>query len=251
MKIFFLIILLLGLFDAYAENVNYIATKKKLKTEFTSTTNRGNFKESSNKMEYIFEDSSLAWDKNGYYIELQKWANYEGDGRYIAFIPMESRIMTAFFIPMIPCKGGPQMGKCFDCIQKSIVKNKNILYDKCRKMVSISDDLYMLVKNFFTEKKKSLKDASDDLYFTVSGVPCYYNLYMLYQSKNGSRSYFDMIPSECIDEKMRTSAVIEEYIELYDFFDALFSANFKECRWDNFNNKQEIEEKCGKYNVYP
>lgn len=261
MKRLYLFFIFLIVFSVYAEesiriDINYagdtvrIASKQDLKTEFDSTTNHGNFKGASNKMEFLFGDRSFTWDKNGYYIEMSKWQNYCGEGSYIAFIPVESRIMTTYFVPLLPCEGGPKMGKCFDCIQNSIVKNKNILYARCIKKIPISEEFHRLIKKFFVEKRKSLADVAEkDLYFAPSGVACYYNLFMLYQSKNGTRSYFDMIPSECIDDKMRENLEIDEYIKLYDTLNALFSENFKECRWDNINNKKEIEEKCEKYGI--
>lgn len=152
-----------------------------------------------------------------------------------------------------PCFAGPDMYDCYDCVIGTVHRHKEDFYKKCKANFKITKDFYNLVKKFIDEKRIPIKNKPKGfkLLYTSKGAPCYYNLYIFYQDKRGHREYFDMLPAEYIDNKMRKDPIIDEYIELYDTFDSLFTSAYSGCWWDNFGNRNEIEMQCGKYDLEP
>lgn len=210
-------------------------------------------KDWSYNMKEQYGSDAFHWQGEGFYIIKESWKKEHRYGYGIAFLPVNSQFLTSRFVLSHPCFGGPDMYDCFDCVIGTVRRHKEDFYKKCKADLKITKDFYSLIKKFIEKKRDPIMDVSDrfELFYTSKGVPCYYNLYIIYQDKKGHREYFDMLPAECIDNKMRKDPIINEYIELYDTFDSLFTSAYSDCWWDRFGNKNEIEKQCGQYNLKP
>jgi len=215
--------------------------------------NTFNIKDWSYDMKKQYGSDTFHWQGEGFYIIKTSYKKEHRYGYGIAFLPVNSQFLTSQFIMSYPCFAGPDMYDCYDCVIGTVHRRKENFYKKCKANFKITKDFYNLVKKFIDEKRNPIAEVSKrfELLYTSKGVPCYYNLYIFYQDKNGHREYFDMLPTECIDNKMRKDPIINEYIELYDTFDSLFTSAYSDCWWDRFDNKNEIEKRCGAYDLEP
>lgn len=245
-----MILLIVVAISSFAKEEIVFATGENVKTKFGPSRDTLSYEDLRDKMSFFVGNQAFRWNKEGIYVEMDKWdltQEFSGDGGFAAFLPANTTSMVMYYVPLVPCEGGPGMGKCRKCLKNSILKNNKSILKKCRKDVQISDSLNLLINKFFAEARKSLNKIPDwTRYYSKRGEICYSNLFMLSQDKDGKRKFFDMVPPGCIDNEMKKNKIIDEYIYLYDQFYSIFHSNFEECRWENFGDKKQLD-KCLSY----
>ena len=107
-------------------------------------------------MTNFFGETLLDVNQDGFYLEMGKWRVSQteilGDGSYSAYIPVKSKKMKIIYIPRYQCEDGPSMGKCRECLENAIWKNKRNIYDRCYGIKQISDSVAITSISFLKKK---------------------------------------------------------------------------------------------------
>ncbi|MCQ2054978.1 MAG: hypothetical protein MJY82_06770 [Fibrobacter sp.] len=191
---------------------------------------------------------SFHWHGEGFYIVRRLHKDKHFYGTAVAFLPVNSVFLTSRFIMTRLDFYSDEVYECDDCILNTIHRHREKMQKMCTANFMITKEFYNLIKKFIDEDRLAIGTASKStkVFYTPKGELCTYNFFVIYQDKNGNRKYFDMIPSMCIDNEMRKNPIVDEYIELYDTFDSLFTTKYYDCRWDRVSSKEEIIQQCGK-----
>ncbi|MCQ2054979.1 MAG: hypothetical protein MJY82_06775 [Fibrobacter sp.] len=199
-------------------------------------------------MKRQYEYNSFHWRGEGFYIIRELYKDKHFYGTAVAFLPVNSVFLTSRFIMDKLEFYSDDVYECDDCLFNTIHRHREKIKKMCTANFTITKEFYNLIKRFIDEDRPAIVDTSKikKMFYTPDGSPCYYDFYIFYQDKNGNQKYFHMIPSKCIDNEMRKNPIVDEYIELYDTFDSLFTTKYYDCRWDRVSSKEEIIQQCGK-----
>ena len=243
---FFLIIIAIS---SFAKEKIVFATGENVKTKLKKGEYYNDLKYFKEQMTNFFGETLLDVNQDGFYLEMGKWRVSQteifGDGSYSAYIPVKSKKMKMIYIPQYQCEDGPSMGKCRECLENAIWKNKRNIYDRCYEIKQISDSVAILIKKFFDENRLSLRKSTLGIFYSKRGEQCHDDFYILSQEKS-ERKIIRMVPPGCIDNEMKKNKIIDEYIYLYEQFYSIFHSNFEECRWENLADKKQLD-KCLSY----
>ncbi|MCQ2287427.1 MAG: hypothetical protein MJZ76_11235 [Bacteroidales bacterium] len=228
-----------------------LAQVEGLETAFkSSSTHRyfWNMEDWAQDMKHQHKCNSFNWRGEGFYI-IRHLDNNHFYGTAVAFLPVNSVFLTSRFIMKPPNFYSGDVYECDDCLLNTIHRHREKIKKMCTANFTITKEFYNLIKRFIDEDRLSIGRIATKIvksFYTPKGDLCTYNFFVIYQDKNGNRKYFDMIPSMCIDNEMRKNPIVDEYIELYDTFDSLFTTKYYDCRWDRVSSKEEIIQQCGK-----
>ena len=148
-----LILLIVVAISSFAKEEILFANGENVKTKFGLSRDTLSYEDLRDKMSFFVGSQAFHWNKEGIYVEMDKQQEFYGDGGFAAFLPANTTSMVMYYVPLVPCEGGPGMGKCRKCLKNNVLKNNKSILKKCRKDVQISDSLNLLINKFFAEER--------------------------------------------------------------------------------------------------
>lgn len=194
---------------------------------------RGEFDDLNNR----FFREHFQWDSTDVLLVLDH--GFYADDYYVGKISIKEPGVHVYKIFTMESDDLAQYEVKFEtCVLKYVTENESELQDKCHKKRVISDALYSKMMSFLSGEKASIiggpRECPGALHMFLHDSTKYF--------------YFDMIAPKCFDDNVKNDPRIPEYVGFYNEMAALLIADFDECRWDNFGNKEKIIRECGKFN---
>lgn len=185
-----------------------------------------------------FRHENLTWSKANIFMIIRDGFSLNDD-YYVGYFSTNDQNVYSYKVFTIESANLSLQTTRFEtCVLKYVTENERELQDKCHKKRVISDALYSKMMSFLSGEKASIiggpRECPGALHMFLHDSTKYF--------------YFDMIAPKCFDDNVKKDPRILEYVGFYNEMAALLIADFDECRWDNFGNKEKIIRECGKFN---
>ena len=154
------------------------------------------------------------------------------------YLPKNEAQARVFFVPQVPVMPGPEMGKRLSCIAGITKRHREQVNRICISLRSFSVDILARIDKFFSVGMMSI----EDVYGVREFGPRFGYLHMVSVDSLGKKKFFHMPASTNL--KTIKSGFFDDYINLYDSLLTIMVEGFDACRWDNFDNADEIKKEC-------
>lgn len=153
------------------------------------------------------------------------------------FLPRGANAAWVIYVPQVPESAGPGTEKWRGCILNVNRRHQEEIKRKCMAVKTFSVDVLNLTEKFFATKMMSVEGRY--------GLRRFGYLHIVSVDSVGTKAFFHMPSSN--NFKLGKSVFFKDYISLYDSLKEIMVDGFSDCRWNDFNNVDEIIKECENY----
>lgn len=153
------------------------------------------------------------------------------------FLSEGENAARVFYVPQVPESAGPGVDKWRNCIFEINKRHQDQIQKKCIVTKTFSADILNRSKKIFATGMMSVEGRY--------GLRRFGYLHIVSVDSVGTKAFFHMPSSN--NFKLGKSVFFKDYISLYDSLKEIMVDGFSDCRWNDFNNVDEIIKECENY----